>query len=173
MQIAISGTPGVGKTTIAERLAKKLNYRLISVNNLAEKLDAYTGYDKKRQAKILDMDKLKKELQKIKENIIIEGHASHEFPVDIVIILRCEPPILEKRLKERYPKNPEKIKENIKEKAVMQNKKVYEIDISKNTPDEIVNSILEILDGKEGYEVGKIDWLEKYYQTISKPTESS
>ena len=37
--VAITGTPGTGKTTVAEILRKR-GYRVFSVNELAEELDA-------------------------------------------------------------------------------------------------------------------------------------
>lgn len=175
MKIAISGTPCTGKTDISELLSKKINYNLISINELAEKLDAFVGYDKDRESRILDMDRLEKEIKKLKSNIILDGHTSHLFPVDIVIVLRCNPEILKKRLEKRYPSNPLKIRENLEveilgvitSEAVMKNKKVYEIDTSEKSVKNNVDDILKILDGKtDDFKVGKIDWLEKYYDWI-------
>ncbi|MHA1866621.1 MAG: adenylate kinase family protein [Candidatus Heimdallarchaeaceae archaeon] len=175
MKIAITGIPGVGKTSVAEALAEKLNYRLVRVNDLAERLNAYIGYDEEFDSKILDMNKLKREIKKLKGNVIIEGHVSHEFPVDVVIVLRCEPSILEERLKERYPDKPLKVKENVEaeilgvitSEAIMQNKRVYEVDTTHKKIEETVEEIIDILDGKtKGYEVGRIDWLEKYQDRL-------
>jgi len=170
MKIAITGVPCTGKTEISKLLSKRLNYGLIQVNELAEKLNAFTGYDKKRECKILDMNKLEKEINKIKDNVIIEGHTSHLFHVDLVIVLRCNPEILKKRLEKRYPSNPSKVQENLEaeilgvitSEAVMNNK-VYEIDTSDKTVEESVNDVLKILKGKtDAFKIGKIDWLEKY-----------
>ena len=175
MKISISGTPCTGKTEVSKLLSKKLNYKLIQVNELAEKLNAFTGYDKKRECKILDMDKLEKEINKLKGNVIIEGHTSHLFPVDIVIVLRCNPEVLKKRLEERYPSNPSKVKENLEaeilgvitSEAVMSNKKVYEIDTSEKSVEGSFGDILKILEGKtEEFKIGCIDWLEKYSDWI-------
>lgn len=174
MKIAISGTPCTGKTEVSKLLSEKLKYRLVQVNELAEELDAFTGYDEKRQCKILDMDRLEKEIDKIKGNVIIEGHASHLFPADVTIVLRCNPEILKKRLEKRYPSNPSKVQENLEaeilgvitSEAVMNNK-VYEIDTSDKIVEESVNDVLKILDGKvEEFKIGKIDWLEKYSELI-------
>ncbi len=171
MKISISGTPCSGKTEVSKSLSKKLKYKLIQINELAEKLNAFTGYDKKRECKILDMDKLEKEINEIKGNVIIEGHTSHLFPVDLVIILRCKPEILKKRLEKRYPSNPSKVQENLEaeilgvitSEAVMNNKKVYEIDTSDKSVEESVNDVLKILEGKtKEFKIGKIDWLGKY-----------
>ena len=175
MKIAITGVPATGKTEISKLLSKKLNYKLIQVNELAEKLNAFTGYDKKRQCKILDIDKLGKETNKIKGNVIIEGHTSHLFPVDLVIILRCNPKVLKKRLEKRYPTNPLKIQENLEaeilgvitSEAVMKNKRVYEINTTDKKPEEVVEDALKIIKGeKEEFKVGKIDWLKKYAHLI-------
>jgi len=173
--ISISGTPCTGKTEISKLLSKKLGYKLIQVNELAKKLNAFTGFDKKRECKILDMVRLEKEIKKLKGNIILEGHTSHLFPVDIIIVLRCNPEILKKRLEKRYPSNPSKVQENLEaeilgvitSEVVMNNKKVYEVDTSEKNVEVNVNDILKILDGKtDDFRVGKIDWLEKYYDLI-------
>jgi len=175
MRIAITGVPCTGKTEVSRLLSKKLSYKLIQINELAEKLNAFLGYDKKRECKILDMNKLEKEIKKINDNVIIEGHTSHLFPADIIIILRCNPEILKKRLEKRYPSNPSKVQENLEaeilgvitSEAVMSNKKVYEIDTSNKGVEGSVNDILKIYKGKtEGFKIGKIDWLEKYSDWI-------
>jgi adenylate kinase len=177
MKITISGTPGTGKTEISKKLSERLGWKLISVNDLAEQLKAYSGEDKKRKVKILDMKKIKTYFEKIKENVIIEGHASHEISCDIAIVLRCNPEVLEKRLKEKYPTNLDKIKENfdaeilgvITSEAVEFNKKVYEIDTSEKGIEQNVDDVLNIIDGRTiEYEVGRIDWLEKYEDRLLK-----
>jgi adenylate kinase len=175
MKIAITGTPCTGKTEISQLLSKKLNYKLISINEFAEELNAFVGYDKERECRILDMKKLEKGIKKIKENVIIEGHTSHLFPTDIIIVLRCNPEILKKRLEKRYPNNNFKVQENLEaeilgvitSEAVMESKKVYEIDTSKKSVEENVDEIFKILNGKtDKFKIGKIDWLEKYSDWI-------
>lgn len=179
MKISISGTPCTGKTEVSKLLSKRLKYKLIQVNELAEKLNAFMGYDKKRECKILDMKKLEREINKIKGNVIIEGHTSHLFLVDIVIVLRCNPKILKKRLEKRYPKNPMKVKENLEaeilgvitSEAIMSNGKVYEIETTDKKPEGVVDNISEILKGNiSKFKVGKIDWLEKYIDMIELKT---
>ena len=175
MKISITGTPCTGKTEVSKLLSKKLNYKLIQVNELAEKLNAFTGFDKKRECKILDMKRLEREINKIKGNIIIEGHVSHLFPVDIIVVLRCYPEVLKKRLEKKYPSNSLKVQENLEVEilgvitsdAIMNNKKVYEMDTSDKSVEESVNNILKILKGNtEEFKIGKIDWLEKYSDWI-------
>lgn len=175
MKLCISGTPGTGKTEISKELSKKLGWKLISINDIAEELDAYLGEDTERKAKILNMEKINDYLINFKEDVIIEGHTSHEVPCDIVVVLRCNPIVLEKRLKERYSDNPEKVKENVDAEilgvittdAVETNEEVYEIDTNQKTINENVQEILDIIDGDtEKYEVGLIDWLEEYEEKL-------
>ena len=62
--LAITGTPGTGKTTIAKLLHKKIkNSRIISIKSLAKKCSC--GYDKKRGCWIVDEKKLRKEIKSI------------------------------------------------------------------------------------------------------------
>ncbi len=168
MKIAITGVPTVGKTTVAKRLSRRLGYKLVSINDLAEKLKAYVGYDKKRESKILDMDKLRQEIKKMKGNMILDGHTSHEFDVNLVIVLRCNPTVLQKRLEKKYPKNPFKVQENVDAEllgvitsdALKYNERVYEIDTTNMSIRNVVDAAVDIVKGKKGYEVGKIEWLE-------------
>ncbi len=172
MIVAISGTPCVGKTAVAEGLAKKIGYKLIKVNDLADEIGAYDGYDRKRRSKILDMRKLRRKLSHIakqNKNLIIEGHVAHDFPCDVCIVLRCNPKELRKRLKKRYGDFQAKIDENaeaemlgvITSEALMNIKNVYEVETADRTVEQNVNDILKIMEGKtKGYEVGRIDYLE-------------
>ena len=122
--IAVTGTPGTGKSTIARKLAKKLNFCYIDINNTISKYNLFDGYDKKRKTKIIDTNNLNKklifEIKNIKKTeefygIIIDSHLSHYLPkkyVDFCIVAKCSIDELSKRLKrKRFHK--EKIQENL------------------------------------------------------------
>ena len=118
MAIAISGTPGTGKTTLAKKLAKSLNYKYLDVNKLIKSNKLAESYDKKRKCRIIDIKKLNKLLIKeIKKNpnLIIDSHLSHYLPkkyLDLCIITKCSLKILKKRLKKKkYSK--QKTRENL------------------------------------------------------------
>ena len=139
--IIVTGSVSSGKTTLAKRLSKKLDYKYIDVNKLIEQDKISSGYDKKMKCKIIDIKKLNKALiklinknkkplknktnkklsQLIKKNkkiikgIVIDSHLSHYLPnryVDLCIVTKCDIKELNKRLKKRkYGRD--KIKENI------------------------------------------------------------
>ena len=161
--IIITGSVGTGKTTLAKKLAKKLNYEYIDVKKLIEKNNLSSGYDKKRKCKIIDIKKLnnfliknivnnKKFSKKLKlkkiSGLILDSHLSHYLPrkyIDLCIVTKCDIKELNKRLKGRkYAKN--KIKENIECEI---------FDICLNEAKENNHNLL-VVDTTKGINIGKI-----------------
>lgn len=60
--IAVTGSPGTGKTAMAKKLAKRLDFYYLDVNKLVSKNKLSEGYDRKRKTKIVDIKKLSKAL---------------------------------------------------------------------------------------------------------------
>lgn len=122
--IAITGTPGTGKSSAALELTKMIpGATVIDAGKFARKNGIVEGFDAKRKSWIVDTRRLKRKiLGHIKsENgpaVIVEGHYSEEVCTpDVTFVLRCRPDILEKRLLKRgYTK--EKLEENILAEAL-------------------------------------------------------
>lgn len=174
LNIVITGTPGVGKTTIAKALSERLGLKLIELNKLAKEIDAINGIDEKRGAQIINERKIKRELIKIlskNRGYIIEGHWGEIVPkkfVDYVIVIRTHPLVLIERLKKRGY-NEEKIKENIQSELLdycliksieaFGEEKVFEYDNTKGDVEEGIREIIKIIKG-EGLKPGSINWIE-------------
>ena len=170
MIVALTGTPGTGKTSVSEILRKK-GYVVIDLNKIVEQHNFISGYDRERRCSIADMKKLDSYIQKQDRGkmLIVEGHLAHLLSVDMIIVLRCSPKILEKRLgKKKYPKK--KIMENAEAEAVdvitveslERCKKVYEINTTNFKQEKVAEDVERILGGKfKNYEVGNIDWSEE------------
>ena len=47
--IIVTGSVASGKTTISKKLAKKLNFKYIDVNNIVREYNLSESYDKKRK----------------------------------------------------------------------------------------------------------------------------
>lgn len=108
MRIAITGTPGVGKTSTAQKVSKILGLTHVNISEIAGDMGAVIT--KEKDTSVVNIDILKEKLDI--DNIIIDSHFAEVFDVDFVFVLRCEPKVLYKRLKKReYTK--EKIKENV------------------------------------------------------------
>ena len=65
MIIAVSGSPGTGKTTVAKELAKKLKYKYLDVNALIKERGLSSGHDDVRNCEIIAVDVLNNELADI------------------------------------------------------------------------------------------------------------
>ncbi len=175
--IAVSGTPGTGKSIFARALAEKLNARVIDLNALIERKKIYRlDFD---GTKIANLPKMRKEfVQAIRTSrspIVVEGLLAHLLPkkyLTHVIVLRARPRVLERRLRARkYSKA--KIRDNVESEALSiilweavqahGMGKVYEIDMTKLKPGVAVKLFSDALDGKVSLRPGKVDWLEEVF----------
>ena len=176
MIILITGTPGVGKTTVSSILVEKTGAYLININELVDEKHLYTGIDEERGYKIVDLDALFNEMGEIIEmeddsdkHIIVEGHLSHFFEnSDIVIVLRANPDVLRHRMKTKGWKAA-KIRENIEAEAIdvcsyeafeIHGDKVNEIDTSDIPPEDVADLIIDVINGSKRFPVGNVDFLE-------------
>lgn len=164
MKIAVTGTPGTGKSLLSKKLAKKLGFSYIGLNDVIKKNKLYESYDRKRKTYVVDTKKLRSYFKKIKGNVIIDSHLSHLFDnMDLVIVLRCSPKTLEKRLKKKKWSNA-KIHENIEAEMIgliswearQRYKNVFDIDTTKGKPVEAMETIIKGRGSK--YKI-QINWL--------------
>jgi adenylate kinase len=175
--IFLTGTPGVGKTTLTNLIEKNPSWQVIKINQLAEERNLFSGTDKEKGYKIIDLDVLCPEIESIisekslkkSENIVIDGHLSHFCPgADLVIVLRVHPSVLKERLIKR-DYSASKIQENLEAEALgvcsmeameIYGNKVHEIDASQLSPDEVLKTIIQVFNGEKMFPVGKVDFLD-------------
>ncbi|MBI2653337.1 adenylate kinase family protein [Candidatus Woesearchaeota archaeon] len=156
--IVVTGVPGTGKTTIAKKLAKKLNYYYVDVNKLIVKHKFSEGYDKKRKTRIVDVGKLNRfsvnyikqlKTQKNKpKGIIIDSHLSHYLPrkyVDACIVAKCDIKELNRRLK-RKKFHKAKVQENLQAEI---------FDVCYNEAIERKHKVI-VIDTTKGFNINKV-----------------
>ena len=163
MRIAVTGTPGVGKTSACSKIKSMPVYR---VYDLVDVFGVSTEYDRKRKTKEVDVSELSKKIAKLEGDMILEGHFSHMLNPDVAIVLRCSPKVLENRLKRKgWPEK--KVRENVEAEAVdvvlieaLENvPDVCEIDTTKMTDGQVAKAIEKIVKGeRQKYRVGNVDW---------------
>lgn len=172
MIIAITGTPGVGKTTVSKLLAERLGYEYVNLRDYA--LENCIGEMKGDELEV-EVDELAYNFERDfkGKDVVVDGHLSHFLPADIVIVLRAHPRLVGERLTERgYSK--EKIGENVEAElvdvilveALEENENVIEVDTTGKTPEEVVDEILGLIEKGVKKRVGLVDWSEVYDEVI-------
>ncbi|MBI1974020.1 AAA family ATPase [Candidatus Micrarchaeota archaeon] len=110
-RIIVTGTPGTGKTSVGGLVAKELGLPFVEANAIVRKEKLWA-----RKPEV-NLAKLRKRLSR--EWGVIEGHLLCEFsiPGAVVLVLRCNPRVLEKRLAKRnYSRR--KLKTNLEAEAI-------------------------------------------------------
>ncbi len=160
--IVITGTPGTGKTTIAKELGKKLKKAVFSEMDIisGKKIG---GKNKENELEV-ELELLEKEITRLPEDCIVEGHLLCEIktPASVVIVLRCSPKKLEKRLLSRHYKT-KKVNENIccelidycLQKAEENHPRVISVD-SSGSPEETLSKAINAVKGK--FKGDLVDW---------------
>ena len=174
--ILITGTPCVGKTSIAKKLVIKLDAEYINLTDFAKTNNLILGEDIERQTIIINEEALRRKLKEsilasANANVIVDGHyaaavTSTEL-VTKVFVLRRNPKEI-KDFMQNCGFSDAKLYENLSAEILdsclieaMQNQvgKVCELDVTGKTVEENASDIVEVLDkGKKCY-AGFVDWL--------------
>ncbi len=176
--ILVTGTPGVGKTTVSHKLASKLDAPYIGITELVKNQKLITNVDEERKTLIADTEKVSKQLQEIlaktEASIIIEGHYAVDVvpkkDVNTVFVLRRDPHELKDALEKRgYEKK--KLWENLAAEildvclwdalSACGSDKVCEIDVSGKTVETVVEEMMLVLEKRKDCRHGIVDWLGK------------
>ena len=176
--ILVTGTPGVGKTSISRLLASNLDAVHVNLAELVEGERLISGVDKARGTLIADTHRVSKRVQEIIKSsecdVVVDGH----FAVDVVptkavhkvFVLRRDPRKLKGVMENRGYKES-KLWENLAAEildvclwdavSACGSDKVCEIDVSGKRIREVVKEMILMLEGKKKCRMGIVDWLGK------------
>jgi adenylate kinase len=177
MRVALSGTPGTGKTSVADIL-KNQGHCIVHLHQFAKEHHCVAGKEKRRNTELIDMVKLEKSVKKQYPGpalVFFDGHIGHLLrSMEKVILLRCHPKELEQRLlKKKW--NVKKRRENIDAEildvilceAVQRHasEDIFEIDTTQRTAEDVAAIIVRLVrknfQPTRTYRVGQIDWSEE------------
>nr|AGM32925.1 TATA box binding protein (TBP)-associated factor [Coptotermes formosanus] len=104
--ILVTGTPGVGKSTLCEQLAEGTGLEWLEVGQIAKDCECFEEYDEVYQCPVLDEDMIIDEMEDKMGHggKIVDYHGCDFFPerwFDIVFVLRANNTVLYDRLAHR------------------------------------------------------------------------
>ena len=174
--ILVTGTPGTGKTTISRLLAKTVQARYVNLRILLPRKGVDYTYDKSGKTRIVSIRRLRSSLASLAgrthRGLIIDSHIAFKitsFPkLEKVIVLRCNPALLEQRLKRKHWSKP-KISENVLAEILdislwdaVQNygwRRISEIDTTDKPPSHVLRLAIRALKRREVRKQPKAQWL--------------
>jgi len=177
--ILVTGTPCVGKTTVAHLLASKLDALYLNLTDLAINENLILGKDKQRDTVIVNEGRMKRRMRKIvreseKNDIVVDGHyAASVVPKELVayvFVLRRDPVELKKMMEEcgySERKLAENLASEILDVCLVEALKVHgparicELDVTGKDPGRVLREILAVLHDNGKCCVGVVDWLGK------------
>lgn len=166
MRVAVTGTPGSGKTTALEQLSTDLT--VVHLNEVIREEDLTEGYDEERESVVTDLDAVAQWLHG-RDDVIFESHLAHYFDADRVVVLRCHPETIEERLADR-DESGESVRENAESEALdiilseaverHGEAQVYEIETTDRSPAAVADEIESILDGSREPSAGDVSYID-------------
>jgi adenylate kinase len=174
--ILVTGTPCVGKTTVAKALSAKLGAEYFNLTDFAKANNLITGQDLERNTLIIDEEKMRQTLAQAindsaNQNIVVDSHfAAVVAPSDHhvqVFVLRRHPKEL-KALMEQRGYSGQKLWENLQAEIIdvvlgeaveAHAGRVCELDVTGKPVEAVVGEILDVLEKRKNCTVGAVDWI--------------
>jgi len=175
--VVISGTPGVGKTVVALKIAKLLEGIYLNLSEFVINNKLYIYYDEETSSYVIDEVKLKNALNEFiisncSRFIVIDSHYGEVVDdrfINKIIVLRLNPKELYNRLVSRGWTG-RKLRDNVEAELLGVSTmnaleehgvgRVCEVDTTGRDVDDVVNEIIKIVNGIRECEV-RINWLER------------
>ena len=196
MRVALTGTPGTGKTSASAELDPEFD--VVHLNDAVREEGLWTEEDADRDSLVVDVDAVREWLaDRSRERAgggdggdggddgdtggdgeattaaaaveLVESHLAHHLDADRVVVLRCRPDELERRLCERG-EAPSKARENAESEAldvVLSEAverhgadSVYEIDATDRTPADVADEVRAVVAGDRAPSAGTVDYLD-------------
>ena len=172
MRIAVTGTPGTGKTTATKLLAESDQFdpslSVVHLNDVIRDEQLTEGYDEERDSVIAGFDAVAEWLDE-HDDILFESHLAHHFDADRVVVCRCHPEELERRLESRGESDSSRTENAESEaldvilaEAVREHglESVYEIETTDSAPEAVASEIAAVVAGDREPSAGTVSYID-------------
>ncbi|WP_435349409.1 adenylate kinase family protein [Haloarchaeobius sp. HRN-SO-5] len=176
MRVAVTGTPGTGKSTATDLLAADSGVDVVHLNRVVETEGLYDSVDEERDSVVADLDAVAEWVDEYEAALddeeavlVLDSHLSHHLDVDRVVVLRCAPQTLESRLRDRG-ESAAKAAENAESEAldVILSEAVdahglaavYEVETTDRTPEAVATEIRAVVAGDREPSAGDVNYLD-------------
>ncbi|MEF8853530.1 MAG: adenylate kinase family protein [Haloarculaceae archaeon] len=166
MRVAVTGTPGTGKSTAVEAVDTDL--ATVHLNEVIREEGLTTAHDAGRDSAVADLEGVAAYLDG-RDDVLFESHLAHHFEADRVVVLRCHPEELVDRLRERG-EPADKAEENAESEALdvilaeavdrHGADSVYEVDTTDRDPDAVAAAIEAVVTGERDPGAGTVSFIE-------------
>lgn len=177
--MAVTGTPGTGKTMVCREL-EKMGFPVIYLTSYLDEKKLLSERDVNADTWLVDMKRVREHFDKKKELqskrwMIVDSHLSHYLEVDAIVLLRCHPEVLRERLGCRNY-STKKINENVECEMVdviaseVRDTPIpaIEIDTTHKKPEKVADDIIMFIDSDAKYDDFQqpcsVDWLKSISQ---------
>jgi adenylate kinase len=167
VRVALTGTPGTGKTTATSE--GRLDVPVVHLNEAVRDAGLHEGTDPDRGSLVADLDAVREWLDANAPagDHVVESHLAHRLPADRVVVLRCRPETLHERLRERG-ESAASARENAESEALdvvlgeavaeHGRERVHEVDATGLSPDEVAAAVRAVLAGEREPSAGDVDF---------------
>lgn len=163
--VALTGTPGTGKSAVAAALGRR--WRSVEVAELARRHHAARG----RPGHVeVDLARLRRRLRAssaLADVDVVVGHLAHLLPIRDVVVLRCHPLELEDRLLRAHRGPAADRRENALAEAtdvvlfetVRPGRRIWEVDTTGRSVASVAREVGRRLRSRGRSSYGNVDWL--------------
>jgi adenylate kinase len=164
VRVAVTGTPGTGKTTAVDRVETDLD--VVHLNEVISEQGFVRERDEERATAVADLDAVAAWLAD-RDDVLVESHLAHHLDVDRIVVLRCHPATVAERLRER-DEPAGTVEENAESEALdvvlaeavgeHGEERVYEVTTDDRTPEEVAREIAAVVTGEREPSAGTVDY---------------
>jgi len=167
LRVAVTGTPGVGKTTAVDRVADRTDLDVVHLSAWLDEAD-YRGYDDERDTRVVDVAAVREAFAD-RDGWLVESHLAHHLPADRVVVLRCRPETVEQRLLDRG-ESPATAAENAESEALdvvlaeavdrHGREAVYEVETTDSDPGDVADAVAAVVAGEREPRAGEVSYVD-------------